>query len=193
MKIRHFIIIATFLPFLLLGQLTYAQEKGSGFSTEREIEKPFKSALLTSNQIKTLLDNLSALFEQGNKLEHVQEDLEGFLVESPNPSCSDVSKQMSILFALHEIKSTSDLLHSNALLQLQFVVSRDGRKRIYLPLTKRASESLRDNIERTLAVLKYVYSINDKTALFQIYDRTRDILRSALTEIDENIRIIGYL
>jgi hypothetical protein len=52
---------------------------------------------------------------------------------------------------------------------------------------------LRDNIDRTLTVLKFVYSINDKAALFQLYDKTRDILSSALTTIDENIRIMGYL
>jgi hypothetical protein len=193
MKIRYCIIITVFLPFLILLQLAYAQEKGSGPSTEKEIEKPFKSDLLTSIQIKTLLDNVSTLFGQGNNLEHVQEDLERFLVESPNLSCGDVSKQMSILFARHEIKGTADLLHSNALLQLQFAVSRDGKKMIYLPLTKKTTESLRDNIERTLVVLKLVYSIDDKAALFHIYDRTRDILHSALTTIDENIRIIGSL
>ncbi len=193
MKIRYFIIITVFLSFLLLLQLAYAQEKGSGPLTEKEIEKSFKSDLLTPIQIRILLDNASTMFGQGNKLEHVQQDLKRFLVESPNPSCGDVSKQMSILFARHEIKSTADLLHSNALLQLQFAVSRDGKKRIYLPLTKKTTESLRDNIERTLAVLKFVYSINDKASLFHIYDRTRDILRSALKTIDENIRIIGYL
>jgi hypothetical protein len=193
MKIRYFIIIAVFLPFLILLQLAHAQEKGSGPLTEKEIEKPFKSHLLTSIQIKTLLDNASTMFRQGNKLEYVQEDLERFLVESPNPSSGDVSKQMSILFAGHEIGSIADLLHSNALLQLQFAVSRDGTKRIYLPLTKKTVASLRDNIDRTLTVLKFVYSINDKAALFQLYDRTREILRSALTTIDENIRIIGYL
>jgi hypothetical protein len=178
MKIKHFIIIAVFLPFSILLQFAHAQEKGSGPLTGKEVEKPFKSDLLTSIQIKTLLDNASTMFRQGNRLEYVQEDLERYLVESSNPSCSDVSKQMSILFAGHEIGSIVDLLHSNALIQLQFAVSRDGKKRIYLPLTKKAITSLRDNIDRTLTVLKFVYSINDK---------------AALTTIDENIRIMGYL
>jgi hypothetical protein len=193
MKIRYFIIIAVFLPFSILLQFAHAQEKGSGPLTGKEIEKPFKSDLLTSIQIKTLLNNASTMFRQGNRLEYVQEDLERYLVESFNPSCSDVSKQMSILFAGHEMGSIVDLLHSNALLQLQFAVSRDGNKKIYLPLTKKAIASLRDNIDRTLTVLKFVYSINDKAALFQLYDKTRDILSSALTTIDENIRIMGYL
>jgi hypothetical protein len=193
MKIRYFIIIAVFLPFSILLQFSHAQEKGSGPLTGKEIEKPFKSNLLTSIQIKTLLNNASTMFRQGNRLEYVQEDLERYLVESFNPSCSDVSKQMSILFAGHEMGSIVDLLHSNALLQLQFAVSRDGKKRIYLPLTKKAIASLRDNIDRTLTFLKFVYSINDKAALFQLYDKTRDILSSALTTIDENIRIMGYL
>ena len=193
MKIIYFMIITVFFPSLISLQLTHAQEKGSEPLTEKKIEASFNSDLLSQEQIKTFLDNALTIFVQGNILENMQEDIERFLEESPEAFCSDISKQMAVLFASYEIKNIATLLHSIAFINLQFAVSRDSKKKIYLPLTKKTTESLRNNIERTLVVLKFVYSVNDKTALLHIFDKTMDILRLALTTIDGNIRILGYL
>ena len=193
MNIRYLLVITVFLSFSLPLRLTYAQEERSRSSTEKEIEVSFKSDLLTPKQIKTLLDNATTMFGQGNKLEYLEEELKGFSVEPSKQSCGDLYKQMSILFVRTEMRSTADLLQSNALSQVQFAISRDGIKRSYLPLTKKNTISLRDNIGRTLKILKFVYSINDKYDLLPIYERTNAILHLALTTIDENIRIIESL
>ena len=97
MKIKYFLVMTMILSFLFLSHIVAAKGKDdlSLFFTEEQVKASFKSDLLTTTQIKTIVNNMDIMLDNSGKLKDVRNGIEE-IMESIK---SDKTKLLSTMLA----------------------------------------------------------------------------------------------